>query len=316
VTSAALDRRAPGTTDTAAAVQIRGLRKEYGSRVAVAGLDLDVAPGEVFGLLGPNGAGKTTTVKILTGLVQPTSGSARIFGMESTRPEARRRVGYLPELFRFPAWLTGEQLLDFHGRLIGLSAQERRDAIPVVLDRVGLGGRGRDRIRSYSKGMTQRIGLAQALLGDPLLVLLDEPTSALDPVGRRDVRDLIRSLRDDGITVFLNSHMLAEVEQVCDRVAVVDRGHVVFAGRLDELATEPSVRVVVSDIDERLLDVLHRHGEVERLDPQTIRITLRAGQDAAQVAATVVGGGWRLQALLPSAESLEDAFLRLIRDGA
>lgn len=188
------------------------------------GLDLTVQPGEVFGFLGPNGAGKTTTVKILLGLVAPTSGSSHLLGRPSGNAEARRRVGYLPENFRFHDWLTGYQLLDFHARLAGVEAAERRARIPRVLDMVGLGGRGNDRIRGYSKGMTQRIGLAQAIIHEPDLVLLDEPTSALDPVGRREVRDLIRSLRARGMTVFLNSHLLSEVEMVCDRVAIVEIG--------------------------------------------------------------------------------------------
>lgn len=184
----------------------------------------------MFGFLGPNGAGKTTTVKILLGLVSATSGQARLFGEPVGDAESRRRVGYLPENFRFHEWLTGAELLDFHARLAGMGRHERERRIPEVLELVGLGGRGDDLVRSYSKGMTQRIGLAQAVIHAPDLVLLDEPTSALDPVGRREVRDLIRSLRAQGMTVFLNSHLLSEVEMVCDRVAIVDRGQVVRSG--------------------------------------------------------------------------------------
>ena len=296
----------------APAIEIRGLRKEFGQRVALAGLDLTVERGEVFGLLGPNGAGKTTTVKILTGLVQPTSGSARLFGVESGEPASRRVVGYLPELFRFPEWLTGDQLLDFHGQLAGLDAAARREAAPVVLERVGLTGRGGDRIRSYSKGMAQRIGLAQALIAAPQLVLLDEPTSALDPVGRRDVRDLIRGLRDEGLTVFLNSHLLSEVEQVCDRVAVMDRGHVVFAGPLADLDSQPTVRVTVEHLTPDLLAALGGHGSVEPVEAGTVTITLSGGATAADIADTVVRAGGRLQALVPTTASLEEAFLRLV----
>src|SRR5262249_35218408 len=161
--------------------EVAGLRKEYGRKIALHGLDLRVQPGEVFGFLGPNGAGKTTTVKILLGLVAPTLGEARLFGKPVGDAEARRRVGYLPENFRFHDWLPGAELLDFHGRLAGVSRAERAQRVPEVLEQVGLGGRGGDRLNSYSKGMTQRIGLAQAIIHRPDLVLLDEPTSALDP---------------------------------------------------------------------------------------------------------------------------------------
>lgn len=295
------------------AIAAHGLRKVYGDRVALHGLDLTVEPGEVFGLLGANGAGKTTTVKILTGLVNASEGEASIFGVDVADPEARRRVGYLPELFRFQDWLTGEQLLELHGRLIGLTPQQRRDAIPRALERVGLGGRGRERIRGYSKGMTQRVGLAQALLGDPALVLLDEPTSALDPVGRRDVRDLIRALRDEGVTVLLNSHLLSEVELVCDRVAIVHHGRVVFSGRLEELtAAAPVVRLTVDRTDAALLQALAEHGDATTNADGSVTLRLHAGVDPAGVAETVVRGGWRLSALVPVTPTLEQAFVRLV----
>src|SRR6185436_4102103 len=202
----------PDTQHPTPAIEITHLHKAYGRKIALHDLDLTVQPGEVFGFLGPNGAGKTTTVKVLLGLVHPTRGEARIFGQPAGDPDARRRIGYLPENFRFHDWLTGADLLDFHCRLARLTAEERRERIPRVLDQVGLSGRGQDRVRGYSKGMTQRIGIAQAIIHEPDLVLLDEPTSALDPVGRREVRDLIHGLRARGMTVFLNSHLLSEVE--------------------------------------------------------------------------------------------------------
>lgn len=298
------------------AIATVGLQKAYGSRVALHGLSLTVQPGEVFGFLGPNGAGKTTAVKILTGLVHASAGSARLFGVDVGDPAARTAVGYLPELFRFQDWLTGAQLLDLHGRLLGLGTQDRRDRAGRVLARVGLEGRGDELIRGYSKGMTQRVGLAQALLGDPRLVLLDEPTSALDPVGRRDVRDLIRELRDEGVTVFLNSHLLSEVEQVCDRVAVMDRGRVVFEGRLDELAAQgPRLRITVDRVDAALLALLARHGDVEAVEGTTAVLQVSELGVAPVVAEAVVRGGWRLAALVPVQESLEDAFLGLVQGG-
>jgi ABC-2 type transport system ATP-binding protein len=296
-----------------AAIEIRGLRKEYGRKVALHGLDLSVQPGEVFGFLGPNGAGKTTTVKILLGLVSATSGEARIFGKAAGNTEARRRVGYLPENFRFHDWLTGYSLLDFHGRLAGMSLAERRQRIPEVLELVGLGSRGRDRIRGYSKGMTQRIGLAQAIIHDPVLVLLDEPTSALDPVGRREVRDLIRSLRDRGMTVFLNSHLLSEIEMVCDRVAIVDRGRVVRSGELSELLSGvPELRVTVDRVDQPLLELMSAHGEIMDIKDATVTLGVDSLEIAATVSAALVRAGYCLYAMVPSHQSLEDLFVSLV----
>ena len=267
----------------------------------------------MFGFLGPNGAGKTTTVKILLGLVEATSGEARIVGKPAGDAETRRRVGYLPENFRFHDWLTGSALLDFHARLAGLSARERRERIPKVLDLVGLSGRGDDRIRSYSKGMTQRIGLAQAIIHDPELVLLDEPTSALDPVGRREVRDLIRSLRERGMTIFLNSHLLSEIELVCDRVAIVDRGRVVRSGRLSDLiGAVAELAVSVDRIDPKLLELLAGCGEVTRVVGCTVTLGVADLEIAPVVADTVVRGGYRLYGLVPSRQSLEDVFVSLV----
>jgi len=267
----------------------------------------------VFGFLGPNGAGKTTTVKILLGLVAPTSGEARLFGKPVRDAESRRRVGYLPENFRFHDWLTGSELLDLHARLSGVSRAERQRRIPDVLQLVGLGGRGDDRIRSYSKGMTQRIGLAQAIIHAPDLVLLDEPTSALDPVGRREVRDLIRSLRAQGMTVFLNSHLLSEVEMVCDRVAIVDRGRVVRSGRLEELLGGLSeLRVTVDRIDAPLLELMARHGQVLEARGATVTLGVEDVEVAARLSEALVRGGYCLYAMVPSHQSLEDVFVSLI----
>ena len=292
-------------------IEVHGVRKTYGTTLALHDLDLVVQAGEVFGFLGPNGAGKTTTVKILLGLVRPSAGEARLFGRAATDPAARQRVGYLPENFRFHDWLTGYQLLDFHARLAGLPAAERPERIDEVLTLVGLAGRGDDRIRTYSKGMTQRIGMAQALVHRPDLVLLDEPTSALDPVGRREVRDLIRELRSAGMTVFLNSHLLSEVELVCDRVAIVDRGRVVHSGRLVDVVHggQPELRLTVDRVDEALLALLTKHGQVIEVREATVRLS---ACQADEVAEAVVRAGYRLHALVPSRQSLEDMFLSLV----
>jgi ABC-2 type transport system ATP-binding protein len=300
------------------AIETTGLRKDYGRTTVLHDLTLTVAPGEIFGFLGPNGAGKTTTVKILMGLVRPTAGEARIFGQPTGDRQARRRVGYLPENFRFHDWLTGAGLLDVHGRLAGLSVAERQARIPEVIERVGLAGRGDSRIRTYSKGMTQRIGLAQAIFHRPDLVLLDEPTSALDPVGRREVRDLIRSLRDDGITVFLNSHLLSEVEMVCDRVAIIDHGRVVRSGRLAEMLSGVSeLRVTVDRVDDELLAALKAFANIEAVDAAGATVTLAVTdlEVAPLVAETVMRRGYQLFGLVPVHRSLEEIFMDLVEGG-
>jgi len=245
--------------------------------------------------------------------VAPTSGEARLLGISAGDVGARRRVGYLPENFRFHDWLTGYALLDFHARLAGIERAKRRERIETVLQMVGLSGRGGDRIGAYSKGMTQRIGLAQAIIHEPELVLLDEPTSALDPVGRREVRDLIRSLRARGMTVFLNSHLLSEVEMVCDRVAIVDRGRVVRSGRLDELlGGMPELRVTVDRIDESLLELMAHHGRVLDVRDTTVVLAVDDGEVAARLSEALVRAGYCLYALVPSHQSLEDLFVSLV----
>jgi ABC-2 type transport system ATP-binding protein len=303
---------------TPPAVEVRGLRKEYGRKVALHDLTLTVRPGEVFGFLGPNGAGKTTTIKILTGLVTATAGEARIFGRPVGDRQARTQVGYLPEHFRFHDWLTGTSLLDFHGRLSDLSAAERHRRIPEVLRLVGLAGRGDERVRGYSKGMQQRLGLAQAILHRPSLVLLDEPSSALDPVGRREVRDLIRQLRSEGVAVFLNSHLLGEVEMICDRVAIVDHGRVVREGSLgDVVGGAPEVRLTVDRADADLLAALGEHGEVLNVEPTdagqvSIVLGISDLEQVPSVARTVVSQGVALYGLVPARRSLEEVFVSLV----
>src|SRR5215468_10350116 len=220
------------------AIRTRGLRKVFSGRVAVRNLTLEVPRGEVFGFLGPNGAGKSTSVKMLLGLVLPTSGEAQILGYAVADVKTRSRVGFLPEHFRFYDWLTPTELLKLHGRLYGMSPAKLRERAPVLLDLVGLTPHSNKRLRDFSKGMLQRIGLAQALLNEPDLIFLDEPTSGLDPVGRRLVRDIIKAQRDRGATVLLNSHLLGEVEVTCDRVAFMKDGEVVETRQLNGEAKE------------------------------------------------------------------------------
>jgi ABC-2 type transport system ATP-binding protein len=253
---------------------------------------------------------------MLVGLIQPTAGSGRILGYPLGDVRARRAIGYLPELFRFHDWLTGEELLDLHGQLYGLSRSERRRRIPEVLELVGLSDAARRRLRTYSKGMQQRIGIAQALLASPRLVILDEPTSALDPLGRRDVRDLIRRLRAEGVTVFLNSHLLSEVEAVCDRVAIVNHGRVVALGPLDELLRgELVVEFRLGTLPDGTLTALERILQVEQVQPgERPRLVARAPDEAtvARAVDILVAAGVPVYGVIPERRSLEDLFVRLV----
>jgi ABC-2 type transport system ATP-binding protein len=300
-----------GSADTA--ISARGLHKRYGRHVALVSLDLEVEPGQVVGLLGPNGAGKTTTVKILTGLVRPTGGSAELFGVPVDDPSARARLGYLPEHFRFPEWLTGLELLRFHARLAGRDPRRDTGRLHDLLALVGLDGRGDERIRGYSKGMTQRLGLAQALVGEPDLVLLDEPTSAMDPLGRREIRELIRRLAGDGVAVLLNSHLLSEVELVCDHVVVIDRGSVLRSGTLDEVRSASlEVRIQLDHVDQRVRDLVAGYGRVIAADESEILLGTDDPDVVPRLAVDLVQSGARVRALVPLQRSLEDAFVGLV----
>jgi ABC-2 type transport system ATP-binding protein len=223
------------------ALEVQQLAKRYGSTTALRGVDLVVAEGELVGLLGPNGAGKSTLVKSACGLVRPSGGSVRVCGAAAGSPAARRALGYLAELFRFPGWASADELLHLHQRLSGSTggAAERAELLALV----GLSDATDRRVETMSKGMQQRLGIAQALIGGPRLLLLDEPTSALDPVGRRVVRDLLEELRRRNVAVLLNTHLLSEVERVCDRVAIIDRGELLAEGRPDELARPRGVEI-------------------------------------------------------------------------
>jgi len=282
----------------------------------VANVSFRVGSGEVFGFLGANGSGKSTFVKMLLGLVGAMAGSATLFGRPVREPATRRAVGYQPEQFRFPEWMTGAEVLAFHARLAGMPGREISGAAARALARVGLGGRGEDRIGTYSKGMQQRLALAQALVASPRLAILDEPTSALDPVGRRDVREVISSLRDEGVTVFLNSHLLSEVELVCDRVAILHEGRLVREGRLAELLETPTeVHLTVDAVTDALVEAIRpfsrairRNGrslDVELSDPNAIPRLARAAHDA----------GAELWELRPRQTTLEDVFVGVVRPG-
>ena len=321
-------------------IETDGLRKVYGAKVAVADLTLAVPKGEVFGFLGPNGAGKSTAVKMLLGLVAPSGGRARVLGQPPGHPPTLARIGFLPEHFRFHEWLQAAELLDLHGRLYGMDAAARRRRIPEVLALVGLAEHARRPLSAFSKGMLQRIGLAQALLNDPELVILDEPTSALDPFGRMLVRSLIRELKARGTTVFLNSHLLGEVEATCDRVSFIKAGRVLRtlalrdleAGRLHvELRVDAVTPALLAALDD--LPIVHRfldgapedngrspvgaHGHSsETASTSTVatklELTIADDELLPIIAERTLASGARLYALTPRRASLEQIFLEIV----
>jgi ABC-2 type transport system ATP-binding protein len=274
-----------------AVLAVTDLRKAYRGQEALAGVHLRIDPGEVVGLLGPNGAGKSTLTKIACGLVRPSAGRVEVLGDRAGSPPARAALGYLAELFRFPGWCTASELLQLHQRLAGSGGGvgERRE----LLELVGLGDAADKRVEAMSKGMQQRLGIAQALVGSPRLLLLDEPTSALDPVGRRIVRQLLKEVRGRGISVLLNSHLLTEVEMVCDRVAIIARGRVVKAGTAAELAGAGAVEV-------ELESGLRVFEGAERAD-------------APRIVAELVAAGERIYRVEVSHSSLEDVYLDAVR---
>jgi ABC-2 type transport system ATP-binding protein len=277
-----------------AALAVRDLEKRYGRTEALRGIDLEVGPGEMLGLLGPNGAGKSTLTKIACGLVRPTGGSARVLGQVAGSAEARRQTGYLAELFRFPTWASADELLSLHQRLAGSGggASERSE----LLELVGLGDAARTRIGAMSKGMQQRLGLAQALIGSPRLLLLDEPTSALDPAGRRIVRQVLIELRQRGVSALINSHLLTEVERTCDRVAILSGGLVVAGGTPDELSHARGVEIVTAAGARRFEDA-----QRERIP---------------EIVAELVAAGERIYEVRPLGSSLEDAYLEVLGESA
>jgi ABC-2 type transport system ATP-binding protein len=303
-----------GAAETVPAVHFEGLRKRYGKTTALDGLTMRVEPGEVFGFLGPNGAGKTTAVKLLLGLTKPTAGGGTVLGRPLGDRRVRARIGYLPELFRYQPWLEAREVCALHCELAGLPRDTWTRHIDDSLALVGLTDRATDQVGNYSKGMQQRLGLGIALLGRPELVVLDEPTSALDPVGRTDVRAIIREVRSRDTAVFLNSHLLTEVERVCDRVAIVDKGRVLAAGRLDELLGEPAVRIRVTELPPSAADVLGPFGPV-RIDGEWLSIEPIDPERIPDVVKALVAQGARVHEVESGRGSLEDRFLRLIARG-
>jgi ABC-2 type transport system ATP-binding protein len=298
------------------ALETKRLEKVYRARFggreikAVTDLSLRVPIGSKFGLLGANGAGKTTFVKMVLSAVHPTSGTASIFGKDSAKEEARRPVGYLPENHRFPTYLTGAGMLDLYGALSGVDGADRKKRIPEYLEMVGLKGWGEVRIKKYSKGMLQRLGLAQALIHKPRLLILDEPTDGVDPVGRREIRDVLNRLTGTGVTVFLNSHLLGEVESFCEYVAILKRGQLALEGKISSLVAGSGYSLVVSNLPESLVDALKQRGVTVALHEAGLELHARSREDCNQVIDSVRAAGGMIESMQATNISLEDVFIR------
>jgi ABC-2 type transport system ATP-binding protein len=295
------------------AIDLHDVAKSYGKTTALEGLSLTVGRGELVGLLGPNGAGKTTTIKLLLGLVRPTAGSGQVLGAPLGDRQARAAIGYLPELFRYQPWLHAREVLALHAELARVPSGRRGGAIDDALALVGLTDRANDPVSAFSKGMQQRLGLGVALLGDPDLVLLDEPTSALDPVGRTDVRAIVRAARDRGATVILNSHLLTEVERVCDRVIILDHGRIIAAGSLDEVVASDGVRLRVTELSEAGRTAAAAFGPVT-LEDDWLSVRPMAAERIPDLVAALVATGGRVHAVEPGRGSLEARFLELLAE--
>ena len=303
-------------------IRARGLEKVFRTgfwmrpMVAVRELDLDVAKGEIFGFIGPNGAGKTTTIKMLTGLILPSAGDAWIREIPVANPQSRMSLGFMPEGTFFHEYLTAREFLEFHASLLRIPREVRRERIPRLLERVGLRDAADRQIRRYSKGMRQRAGLAQALVGDPEIVILDEPMSGLDPLGRKDVRDLILALRDEGKTIFFTSHILQDAEVICDQVAIILGGTIVRQGYLDELLGQElsGAELVVEGIGEELYEELASNAERAVVQGPRFLFEFADEAEAEKALDRVRQASGRVRSLVPKRRSLEDLLVKGVEE--
>ena len=292
------------------------LVKTYGSGVkavhALQGIDLSVAPGEIFALLGPNGAGKTTLIKCALGIVFPTSGEGRLLGYPFGSVQAKEQIGYLPENHRYPLYLTGEQVLSYFGKLSGVPKDVLARRIEETLRTVGMTEWRKTKVRKYSKGMMQRLGLAQALINDPKLIMLDEPTDGVDPVGRKEIRDVLIHLKNEGRTIFLNSHLLSEVEQVSDRVAIMDHGKIIREGSVQDLTRVGNIyELQIPNFQPAMLAGLIP--KVISSKGNAIEISCESPNDLNQAIDHLRGVGAMIEGVIPRKQSLEDVFVNLIK---
>jgi ABC-2 type transport system ATP-binding protein len=294
-------------------IQTENLVKHYGRIEALRGVSLTVERGAIFGLLGQNGAGKTTLIKILLGITKLTDGSALLLGEPAGTAAVRRRVGYLPEDHRFPDYHTGASLLDFYGALLEVPLAERRKRIPQVLELVGLKGRMHYKIRTYSKGMKQRLGVAQAIFHGPEVIFLDEPTDGVDPVGRREIRAIMQQLKEEGRTIFLNSHLLGEVELICDRVAILQKGEIIRAGTVAELTHQQNQFLLGLAPGQTFpREEIQKHGYSVGRSGEMWEIGLSDGQSIDPVIDLLRGRGLSLRHLVEKRQTLEDLFVETV----
>lgn len=302
--------------DARYAIEAEGLEKIYRSRFrgrqirAVSDLTLRVPEGVKFGLLGANGAGKTTFVKMLLSAVHPTAGRATLFGCDAAKPEARRPVGYLPENHRFPTYFTGAGMLNFYGALSGMPAVDRDKRIPELLAVVGLSDWGDVRIKKYSKGMLQRLGLAQALMHRPRLLVLDEPTDGVDPLGRRQIRDTLNSLLDTGVTIFINSHLLSEVEVFCDRVAIIHKGHLALEGRICDLVAGRGYKLAAVQATEEIRLAVSAVTPAATLDNDRLEVQIPSRGELNRAIDLLRQSGALIESVTATVSTLEDVFIR------
>jgi len=303
------------------AIETSGLTKRYGSLTAVNKLDLKVERNTIHGFLGPNGAGKTTTIKVLVGLLKTDEGTVKVLGQEvrGDRPDVRLRMGYMPELPKFPKHLKGWELLDIYGRMYGMTEQERKEQTPKLLEMVGLKGREKDLIGKYSKGMQQRLGIAQALLNEPELVVLDEPSLGLDPVGMVEVRELIKGIAKEGMTVFISSHLLFEVEQICSHVTIIHRGVSLVSDTLQNVSNKLSgpatLQVEVAKLSDAIVETVKKLPFVSNVtkDGNTLTIELKTSDDVRpQVSQKITESGGVIVSMSLKGQTLEEVFMQLI----
>lgn len=303
------------------AVETIGLTKKYGSLTVVNKLDLKVARGSIHGFLGPNGAGKTTTIKILVGLLKPTEGTVKVLGQEvrGDQADSRLSIGYMPELPKFPKHLKGAELLDIYGRMYGMNEQQRKQQIPKLIEMVGLRGRENDLVGTYSKGMQQRIGIAQALLNNPELVILDEPSLGLDPVGMMEVRELMKAIAKEGMTVLISSHLLFEVEQICTHVTIINRGTMLVSDTLQNVSgmlTGPAlIHVEVARMSDAVVQVVKALPFVSNVGQtgDALSIQVATHEDVrVQVSQEITKAGGIIVEMNVKGSNLEDVFMQLI----
>ncbi len=311
-------------TDAAIAIRVDHLSKTFGGGLrrrnevqALADVSLEVSPGEIFGLLGPNGAGKTTLVKVLLGALHPTTGTASINGHDCGNWRARTKAGFLPENHRFPSYLTGQQFLNVYGGLAGMSGSAIKARSNELLELVEMTRWRKTKIRKYSKGMMQRLGLAQALLNDPDLIFLDEPTDGVDPVGRREIRDILKRLKEQGKTIFLNSHLLAEVEAICDRVAILDKGKLIKVGRVGALIeTKPYYWIETYHLPEHIAGMVTSGFDQAIIEENVIKVPLENPRKINVIIDILRKYEVDIVSVKPLSVSLEDSFMQLIKGEA